>query len=133
MKLLVDTHVFLWLILEPKRIPRKAMQALQDPASVVFLSAVSLWEISIKERLGKLVLQNLSVGDLIPSAQSMGLTLIPLSPDEAVSQGNINENTHFDPFDRMLAWQAISQNLTLVSGDAVFGRFKKQGLKVLWS
>lgn len=132
MKLLVDTHVFLWLLLEPRRIPRKSMEALQDPASEVLLSAVSLWEITIKARLGKLTLQNLTTDDLIPSAQAMGISLMPLTPEEAVSQNILKENTHSDPFDRILIWQAISRGLTLVSADSEFQLFRQDGVKLLW-
>ena len=132
MKLLLDTQVFLWLILEPGRLPRKSMDLLQDPAKEVVLSAVSLWEISIKSRLGKLTLHNLSVNDMIPSAKKMGITLISLTPEEAVTQGKLGEDTHFDPFDRMLIWQAIQRDMVLISSDSQFERFAGDGLKLLW-
>jgi PIN domain nuclease of toxin-antitoxin system len=108
------------------------MQMLQDPASEVLLSAVSLWEISIKARLGKLTLQNLKIRDLAPFAQRMGMSLIPLEPEEAASQSKLKEDTHSDPFDRMLIWQAISRDLPLVSGDSDFQLFKPDGLKLIW-
>lgn len=132
MNLLLDTHTFLWTILQPRRLPAASRRATQDRENEVFVSSVSLWEISIKARLGKIDLIDLTTDDLIPSALQMGFKLIDLSPDEAVTQGNLKEDTHFDPFDRMLIWQAISRNLTLVSGDTEFARFKKDGLKLLW-
>ncbi|MEP6787771.1 MAG: type II toxin-antitoxin system VapC family toxin, partial [Acidobacteriota bacterium] len=61
-----------------------------------------------------------------------GFTPIALTPDEAVTQDNLKENTHFDPFDRMLIWQAISRKMTVVSGDPEFRRFTSDGLKLLW-
>lgn len=57
---------------------------------------------------------------------------MPLLPDEAATYGNLTEETHNDPFDRMLIWQAISRKLVLVSGDSEFKRFKKDGLRLLW-
>ena len=132
MNLLLDTHAFLWTVLNPRRLPEAALSAVEDQENEVFVSAVSLWEISIKYRLGKIDLINLTTEDLIPSALKMGYLLIELPPEEAVTQGNLKENTHFDPFDRMLIWQAISRELTLVSGDAEFRRFTKHGLKLLW-
>ena len=132
MKLLLDTHTVLWSILTPNRLPPKSRNAIETPTTEVFVSSVSLWEISIKSRLGKLSLVDLSTDDLIPSVIGMGFVLIALTPDEAVTQGNLTENTHFDPFDRMLIWQAITRKMTLVSGDPEFSRFIPDGLKLLW-
>ena len=132
MKLLLDTHTVLWSILTPNRLPPKARNAIEAPTAEVFVSSVSLWEISIKSRLGKLSLVGLSTDDLIPSVTGMGFALIALTPDEAVTQGDLTENTHFDPFDRMLIWQAIMRKMTLVSGDPEFSLFKTDGLKLLW-
>lgn len=132
MNLLLDTHTFLWTVLEPSRLPANALTAVQDQGNPIFVSSVSLWEISIKSRLGKIDLISLTTNDLIPSALKMGFSMIGLSPDEAVSQGDLTENTHFDPFDRMLIWQAISRKFTLVSGDKEFRKFANDGLKLLW-
>lgn len=56
--------------------------------------------------------------DLIPLAEEMGFELIALSPEEALTYGTLKEDSHFDPFDRMLIWQAICRDLTMVSRDA---------------
>lgn len=132
MRLLLDTHVFLWTVLEPKRLPSPAVKVIKDEESEIFVSAVSLWEISIKSRLGKIDLIDLTTSDLIPSATAMGFLTIGLASDEAVSQDKLKENSHFDPFDRMLIWQAIQRDLVLVSGDPEFQKFKSDGLKLLW-
>lgn len=132
MNLLLDTHTVLWTILQPNRLPAASRRATQDRENEVFVSSVTLWEISIKARLGKIDLINLTTDDLIPASLKMGFMLIELSPDEAVTQGNLTEDTHFDPFDRMLIWQAIQRDMILVSRDPEFVRFKKDGLKLLW-
>jgi PIN domain nuclease of toxin-antitoxin system len=132
MRLLLDTHTFLWTLLEPERLPLKARSAIENPASEVYVSAISLWEIAIKERIGKINLIGLILDDLLPFAETMGFLPITLAPDEAVIHGKLTENTHFDPFDRMLIWQAISRKMILISGDAEFNRFKPDGLKLLW-
>jgi PIN domain nuclease of toxin-antitoxin system len=62
----------------------------------------------------------------------MDFQLIALESEEAASHQRLIEATHFDPFDRMLIWQAISRKMILVSGDAEFKRFKPDGLKLLW-
>ncbi len=132
MKFLLDTHTFIWTLLEPGRLPPAVSNNLRDPNSEVFVSSVSLWEISIKVRIGKMTLVDLSMDDLIPSAKKMGFLFIALTPEEAVSQGNLVENTHFDPFDRMLIWQAIQRKLTLISADKSLKRFEADGLDLLW-
>ncbi|MEJ7625011.1 MAG: hypothetical protein WKF34_13540 [Pyrinomonadaceae bacterium] len=63
----------------------------------------------------------------------MGFVTIDLTPDEAVTQGSLKEDTHFDPFDRMLVWQAISRQMTLASGDTELRRFEADGLNLLWN
>ena len=132
MKLLLDTHTFIWTVLNTRRLPKAALEAIQNENNDVYVSSVSYWEISIKSRLGKIDLYNLTTSDLIPSATEMGFISIGLLPDEAVSQDGLLENTHFDPFDRMLIWQAIQRNFVLVSRDPKFRKFEKFGLKLLW-
>lgn len=132
MKYLLDTHTFIWSIAQSTLIPEQTRQELRNPANEVFVSAVNLWEISIKTRIKKLDLDGLKVGDLIGVAGETGFQLISLSPEEAVTYGTLGKDTHFDPFDRMLIWQAIRRNLTMVSRDAEFEKFVPHGLQLLW-
>jgi len=132
MRYLLDTHVFLWKVANSERIPAKVLAETENPDNEIFISAVSLWEIAIKTRVGKLDLGGISTDDLIPLASEMGIATLSLIPNEAVTYAKLKEPTHNDPFDRMLIWQAISRKLTLVSGDTEFRRFKKYGLKLLW-
>lgn len=132
MRYLLDTHTFIWKIADTGKIPAKVFAATEDPENEVFLSSVSLWEIAIKTRRKKLDLGGVSNDELIDLAERMGIQTLSLTPQEAASYGNLTENTHFDPFDRMLIWQAIRSNLVLVSGDSEFERFVGDGLKLLW-
>ncbi len=132
MKYLLDTHTFLWTVAESTQLSQKAKAAIQNPKNDIFISAVNLWEISIKTRLKKIDLKGFSTDDLIGIAQKMSIQLISLSPEEAVSYGQLEESTHFDPFDRMLIWQAICQNYTIISKDSQFKKFKNYGLRLLW-
>ncbi|MEQ1763662.1 MAG: type II toxin-antitoxin system VapC family toxin [Pyrinomonadaceae bacterium] len=132
MRLLLDTHAFLWSFSQPKKLPKIARDAIEDQSNEVFVSAVSFWEISIKVSIGKLEPVGKHPAEAVEVARSLGFNPIPLLPEVAASYGNLTENTHFDPFDRMLIWQAISQRLTVVSGDSDFSKFKKDGLKLLW-
>jgi PIN domain nuclease of toxin-antitoxin system len=132
MKYLVDTHTFLWCVAASANIPAGTRARLEDPANEVYLSAVSLWEISIKSRIGKIDLGGLLPSDLIGYSEKMGFELIGLTAEEAISYGDLGESTHNDPFDRMLIWQAIQRNLQIVSKDASFQKFVPFGLKLVW-
>ena len=74
----------------------------------------------------------MTVDNLIDLAEEIGFQLIGLSPEEAVSYGTLTEDSHFDPFDRMLIWQAIRRNLTMVSRDSEFEKFVPHGLRLVW-
>lgn len=132
MRYLLDTHVFLWATGQSHKLPASIRNAIEDEANSVFVSAIVFWEIAIKTRLGKLDIGGRSAKELLGFAQKMGFHLIGVEPDEAATFDKLEENTHFDPFDRMLIWQAICRDLTLVSGDSEFKRFVKHGLKLLW-
>lgn len=133
MKYLLDTHVFLWATGQSKRLPSKVVTTITDLRNDVFVSAVSFWEIAIKVRTGKLDIGKNKPSDLPSRASDMGMILLGLSPEESATMGQLAEDTHFDPFDRMLIWQAISRKMTLVSGDKGFERFKPDGLRLLWT
>ena len=68
----------------------------------------------------------------VEAAEAIGFRPIPFLPEEAAPSGKLVEDTHFDPFNRMLIWQAISRSMVLVSGDSAFERFAGDGLKLLW-
>ncbi len=130
MRLLLDTHTFLWTVSEPKKLPKVARHAIEDKSNQAFVSSIGLWEIAIKVRIGKLDLG--WNDDLLTAALNAGIEPLSLSPEEAATYGELTEPTHNDPFDRMIIWQAISRKMTLVSGDPEFRRFAPDGLKLLW-
>lgn len=133
MKYLLDTHTFIWKIADIGKIPAKVFAATKNPDNEVFLSSVSLWEIAIKTRHKKLDLGGISNDDLIGLAERMGIQTLSLEPKEAATYGNLTEDSHFDPFDRMLIWQAIQRDMILVSKDPEFEKFKSDGLRLLWN
>ena len=132
MKYLLDTHTFIWTVAESMRLSERAKRAIQDPKNEVFISSVNLWEISIKTRIKKIDMGSVQADDLIGLAEDMGIQLIGLSPEEAISYGKLEESSHFDPFDRMLIWQAISRKYIMISKDSEFEKFVPHGLKLLW-
>ena len=117
MKLLLDTHIFLWYILADAQLPTPYLDAIQDPANEVYLSVVSLWEIIIKYQLGKLPLPQ-APETYIPE-QRRRHQIASLGVNEAsVALLAGLPALHRDPFDRLLICQAKHNNLTLVTVDA---------------
>ena len=132
MRLLLDTHAFIWALAEPSKLSLLARQALLNPANECFVSAVSLWEISMKHSSGKLDLEGESPEALMGIAQmKMGFTFLSLDPEVAATLGHV-PRLHGDPFDRMLIHQAISGGFYLVSADRKFKEYKSYGLKLVW-
>ena len=132
MRLLLDTHTFIWALSDPEKIAPAATDAIGDPDNMVSVSSVSFWEIAIKLRNGRLAPIGTPGANIVEAAKSMGFLPIELTPNEAADHGQLTEDTHFDPFDRMLIWQEIHRDMTLVSCDREFNKFKADGLRLLW-
>jgi PIN domain nuclease of toxin-antitoxin system len=109
---LIDTHVLLWLDKEPEKLSEHILGLLRDPQHVVYCSAASLWEIAIKQNVGKLRLE----GSLTNMLERYGLRELPVTARDAENTRGLPLH-HRDPFDRMLVAQAMAGNLVLVSGD----------------
>lgn len=132
MRYLLDTHVFLWSIGDTGQLSRKAISAIRDEDNEIFISAVSLWEISIKARIGKLELHGIEVKDLLGIIDEMDFETVNMSAEDAIEYSELNEKTHNDPFDRMLIQQCINRNMVMISKNKEFKKFVACGLKVLW-
>ncbi|MBI3370772.1 MAG: type II toxin-antitoxin system VapC family toxin [Betaproteobacteria bacterium] len=132
MSYLLDTHAFLWAVFSPDKLSRRARATIADPSNAVNLSSITLWEISLKFALGKLTLKNATPEEMVAVAREMGLALIGLSAEESASFHQLPSAAHRDPFDRMLAWQAIQRKLVLVTKDGALPVYQDAGLKTLW-
>lgn len=132
MNFLLDSHCFIWTVCDTKKIPDPVIAVLKDPAHRVFVSAVSLWEIALKHAMGKLTLNRLTPDQLRMAALEMGFELIALEPEDASSFNSLPRVQHKDPFDRMLAWQAIRGNYLLVSCDQELRAYASNGLQLFW-
>lgn len=118
MKLLLDTHIFLWFISGDKRLPEAMRDSIRDFDNEVYLSVVSLWEAIIKYQLGKLPLPK-PPENYLPIQRELH-QISSLSLDEASVSQLVNlPPIHRDPFDRMLICQAIKYGLTIVTVDNV--------------
>jgi PIN domain nuclease of toxin-antitoxin system len=114
MRLLLDSHIFLWLNLDRARIPRPVLDVLSDSANDLWLSASSVWEIAIKTAAGRLAFAT----SAIAAAKSFGIGLLDISPEDAEAAAALPK-IHADPFDRMLVAQAARRDLVLVTADAM--------------
>ena len=128
MRLLLDTHALIWLVSGDDRLSASLLAVLERDDIIVFVIAVSAVEIAIKHRLGKLP----DVGRLATAIETvveqLGLEPLPISLSHARLAGSMSGD-HRDPFDRMLAAQAIMEGLTLVSADKALDGF---GVTRLW-
>ncbi len=117
MRLLLDTHIFLWFISGDSRLPATVRSAIQDPANEAYLSVVSLWEAIIKYQLGKLPLPQ--PPEIYLPRQRAAHQIASLEVDEAsVAQLAALPPLHRDLFDRLLICQALQHGLTLATVDA---------------
>lgn len=128
MKLLIDTHVLIWWLMEPSRVPDEVRGALLDPANEVFVSAASAWEIALKRRLGKLDFDDGFLTDYDRRVRDLGFAPLGLSSAQMIRGAEL-DTSHKDPFDRMLAAQAILEGLTVVSADR---ELPSLGVDVVW-
>lgn len=117
MRLLLDTHVFLWAAANPSLLTETAREAIEDNANDVFVSAAVAWEIIIKYQAGRLSLP-LQPATYVPARMSaLGFTPLPFTQEHALAVASL-PSTHADPFDRMMIAQAQFEGLTLVTRDA---------------
>ena len=112
MRLLLDTHVFLWWLADDPRLDADRRRAIADPDALVHLSAATIWEVGIKKALGRIEVS----GDLVEEIERGGFLELPISAAHAAAAGRLPPH-HGDPFDRMLVAQARQEGMTLVSLD----------------
>ena len=128
MNLLLDTHAFLWFMEGSERISKRAREAIEGASGVRVLSVASAWEMAIKASLGKLALAK-PLGELLPPLLAdAGIELLPIEMADIARVATLPFH-HRDPFDRMLAAQALERELTIVSIDEAFDQY---GVMRLW-
>ena len=122
MRVLLDTHAFLWWSEDSPRLPLPARQAIRDENNDVLISAATAWEITTKHRLGKLPSADPIASDIPGAIAAQGFQELPITVAEAARAGAL-PGPHRDPFDRMLIAQALSRDLLLISTDAAFDQY----------
>ena len=128
MRLLLDTHAFLWWLAGNRRLSPAARRAVDDTSNDVVVSAATAWEITTKHRVGKLPEAEAVALDVTGSIASQGFDELAITVEDAERAGRLL-GSHRDPFDRMLIAQALAHNLTVVSIDVVFDGY---GVSRLW-
>lgn len=123
MNCLLDTHVFLWVLDDSPKLPRRAREIVLAPESRCFVSAVSFWEIAIKAGLRREDFR-VDVGKLLGGARAAGLELLPFEAEHAVKVARLPRH-HADPFDRALVAQAAAERLTLLTCDRALRPYGK--------
>lgn len=127
MKLLLDTHTFLWWDNEPAKLSRNVLNACFDPQNTLFLSVVSVWELQIKLQIGKLDLR-LPLSDVLDDHRRKGLLIVSLEVTDILGLAAL-PMIHRDPFDRLLVSQARRTGFPLVSRDPLIAN---DGVTTLW-
>ncbi|MBC8872126.1 MAG: type II toxin-antitoxin system VapC family toxin [Planctomycetes bacterium] len=122
MKLLLDTHTFLWMDAEPTKLSATASSLIVDPGHGLTLSVASLWEIQIKSMLGKLSLRVPLPQMVHENERRNGLEVISITADHVYALDQL-PRVHNDPFDRLIAAVARTEAATLLSADPVFRQY----------
>ena len=128
MKLLLDTHSFLWFIDGNPRLSATARQLIEDPANERLVSIASLWEIMIKGRLGRLEIDRAPVAYILHYIGQLSLIPTPISLDHVFRVVDL-PGLHQDPFDRLLIAQAMTENIPIVTRDAAIQAY---GVRTVW-
>ncbi len=130
MKLLVDTHTFLWLMESPEKLSVWAFDECSDPMNSLYLSAVSLWEIQIKSQLGKLDL-GMPLSDIVKAEVTNGpFEFLPIRAEHVLAIGDLPTH-HSDPINRMLIAQARSENMEFVTADGIMQQYASL-VRIVW-
>lgn len=127
MNLLLDTHIALWAIADSPKLPAKARELIANPRNTVWISAASLWEITIKHSLGRGDMP-ISGSEALVYFEQAGYRLLPIEPEHTVAVGELPHH-HADPFDRLLVAQARQIPMHLVTHDT---QVAKYGETVMW-
>ena len=128
MKVLLDTCTLIWATLTPSSLSRVAQETIADKANTILVSAVSAWEIAIKVRLGKMPGVEKLERDYLDVMEDADYTLLAIDTESALRAGRLVAD-HKDPFDRMIAAQALGLDIPVVSPDALLDQF---GVRRVW-
>ena len=119
---LLDTHALIWWLKDDKRLSKTAKSLIANIENSIYISSTSFWEISTKYRIGKLPDLDGVIEQLLPIVRKEGFQQLSITSEHAFEAGQL-DNKHRDPFDRMLAAQAMQEGLSLITKDSAFKTF----------
>jgi PIN domain nuclease of toxin-antitoxin system len=122
MRLLLDTHTFVWAVTTPDELSGHVRELIENPSNELFVSAASAWEISTKHRLGKFPQAEAIIRGFSFAIERLRSNELSISVEHALTAGDFDQ-PHRDPFDRMLAAQAVVEGATLITRDAALAQF----------
>lgn len=128
MRLLLDTHTFLWWVADDPQLSAQARRLIADSRNEVLVSAASAWEIAVKAALGRLSLPRRPERFVPRQLEVNGFQALPIRVEHALRVYGLPDH-HRDPFDRLLIAQAIEDRLTIVTADSQFGKYP---VRVAW-
>ena len=129
---LVDTHYLIWSLLDPGKIERGKKKILLDPAVIKHVSKISYWEIALKYSLGKLELRGTVPEKLLAASVEAGYEVLDISAEDLATSYKLPHiRDHRDPFDRLLIWQCIRNDLVFITADHRIREYEKYGLKLV--
>ena len=128
MRVLLDTHTLIWAKISPASLSRQVAEIMADPLNEIFVSAATAWEIATKVRLGKLPGAEGLERDFLETMEDSGYTLLPIEAESALRAGRLIAD-HGDPFDRIIAAQALAMDIPVLSKDQKLDVF---GVRRLW-
>jgi PIN domain nuclease of toxin-antitoxin system len=133
MTYLLDTHTFIWSVLETDKLSKNIRSIITNLNNEIYVSTVSFWEISLKTSIKKFSFESIDIRNFPKYARGMDFNIMDIQENETITfhELPLKEN-HKDPFDRMLIWQAITKNITMASKDESFDQYIKDGLKLTW-
>lgn len=133
MDYLIDTHVFIWFMMDPDKISKKVLKIIMNESNRICISPISFWEMAIKYQSKKLNLGKINILHLPHIAEQYDFELLTPEPYDYVSIAQVPyKENHHDPFDRMLIQQAIRNNLVLLTKDEKFQQYEENGLQLMW-
>jgi PIN domain nuclease of toxin-antitoxin system len=133
MKYLLDTHTLIWAIQDTGKLSQKAKNIIVNESNEIYVSTISFWEIALKTSINKFSFQNLDINDFPKLSRKMGFRIIELDEQASITFHKLPRmKSHKDPFDRMLIWQAITNDFMLICKDKAIKQYKKIGLNLIW-
>lgn len=129
---LLDTHALIWFQENNPKIPETIMNSIQEPNNTIFFSQISLFEISIKQKIGKLPAFYATVEEIYNQAINDGFTFLPIQNKHLFNYSKVPlKEDHRDPFDRPLIATAIEENAVIITADEKFNLYAGL-IKVIW-